>query len=75
MKCRFIIMKHTLMKVFLFHINQMFNKCIGKRFNVYLTKEKANILNNFKNVIPLGKISYTLQGIIAGNEKYIQTLS
>jgi hypothetical protein len=53
------------------YINQdIFNNCIGKRFNVYLTKEKANILNKyFKNVIPLGEISYTLQGIIAGNEK------
>jgi hypothetical protein len=53
------------------YINQdIFNNCIGKRFNVYLTKEKANILYKyFKNVIPLGEISYTLQGIIAGDEK------
>ncbi len=53
------------------YINQdVFNNCIGKRFNVYLTKNKAKILNKrFKDSIPLGEISFTLQGIIAGDEK------
>ncbi len=52
-------------------INQdIFNKCLGKRFNVYLTKEKSFILDKLLfNHILLGKISYTLQGIIAGDEK------
>tara|TARA_B100001063_G_C16767976_1_gene559817 strand:- start:46 stop:3063 length:3018 start_codon:yes stop_codon:yes gene_type:complete len=53
------------------YINQdVFNNCIGKRFNVYLTKSKAKILNKrFKDSVPLGEISFTLQGIIAGDEK------
>jgi len=47
-----------------------FNKCLGKRFNVYLTKEKTKLLDKILTEhIPLGKISYTLQGIIAGDEK------
>jgi type I restriction-modification system DNA methylase subunit len=47
-----------------------FNKCLGKRFNVYLTNEKELILNKIvMHTIPLGNISYTLQGIIAGDEK------
>jgi type I restriction-modification system DNA methylase subunit len=52
-------------------INQdIFNKCLGKRFNVYITKEKTSILNKIiSNYIYLGDISYTLQGIIAGDEK------
>jgi len=52
-------------------INQdIFNHCLGKRFNVYLTKEKSNILIKLLiNNIPLNKISFTLQGIIAGDEK------
>ena len=50
---------------------EVFNNCLGKRFNVYLTNEKANVLSKrFKNnITTLGNISYTLQGIIAGNEK------
>jgi type I restriction-modification system DNA methylase subunit len=52
-------------------INQnVFNQCLGKRFNVYLTKDKAGVLEKIiKHTITLDKISYTLQGIIAGDEK------
>jgi len=52
-------------------INQSsFNKCLGKRFNVYLTKAKSKVLDKItKDVIDLSNISYTLQGIIAGDEK------
>ncbi|MDM8545704.1 N-6 DNA methylase [Candidatus Venteria ishoeyi] len=49
---------------------EIFNKCLGKRFNVYITKEKANVLDKLNlNIVLLGKISDTLQGIIAGDEK------
>ena len=52
-------------------INQSsFNKCLGKRFNVYLTKSKSKVLDKItEGVIDLSEISYTLQGIIAGDEK------
>ncbi len=48
----------------------VFHKCIGKRFNVYLNYDKSEILLKIsKEKILMGTISYTLQGIIAGDEK------
>jgi hypothetical protein len=48
----------------------VFNDSIGKRFNIYLDNEKSIILKKIaSNKVLLGKISYTLQGIIAGDEK------
>jgi len=49
---------------------EIFENSIGKRFNIYLTKEKVKLLNKIqKNSISVGQIANTLQGIIAGDEK------
>ena len=49
---------------------KVFSSCLGKRFNVYLNKAKSDVLIKISNeIILLGSISNTLQGIIAGDEK------
>jgi hypothetical protein len=58
-------------------INQNdFNRCLGKRFNVYLTEKKSAVIDKILNdYIHLKDIGFTLQGIIAGDEKkFISTI-
>jgi hypothetical protein len=48
----------------------IFKKSIGHRLNIYLNDNVVKLLNKIiSRTLPLKEISYTLQGIIAGDEK------
>jgi len=49
---------------------KIFEKSIGKRFNIYLNSNVINLLEKItKDTHPLNTIAISLQGIIVGNEK------